>query len=458
MMKACSAPVPSLAILALALLFMRLFPLFLRGLAWVTGRVLGGLAIVLALRQLARAPAVYSGALLLLVLTLSLATFSAAMARTLDRSLLDRELYRTGSDFLLSETGANTNWGNVADASASDGWVFVPVAEHLKVPGILAATRVGAYPVSVVSAGSGTQSATLYGIDRLDFPKAAFFRSDFSPESLGTLMNRLAAEPDAVLVSSNLLAEQQVGVGERVNVSIGVYGERRTLQFTIAGVINYFPTYYPADDNHYLLVGNLEYLFEQLGGPFPYDVWIKTSADLDPQTLQNDLFQHDINVVSIRGSQEAIAKERDRPERAGLFGMLSVGFVAATLLTVLGFLLHSLISFRRQSIEFGVLRAIGLTLWQMTTMLACEQFLLIVVGVGVGTGVGIWVSERFIPFLEVGTSALAQVPPFVVQNDWHDLLGLYALAAAMLAVAVGAMIGLLVRLRIFEMIKLGDAV
>ncbi|HHX63857.1 MAG TPA: FtsX-like permease family protein, partial [Chloroflexi bacterium] len=93
--------VPSVTILAISLLFIRFFPLLMEFLAWATGQTVQAVAVVLALRQLARVSRQYTGALLLLVLTLSLATFTASMARTLDESLIHRMYYRTGSDYML---------------------------------------------------------------------------------------------------------------------------------------------------------------------------------------------------------------------------------------------------------------------------------------------------------------------------------------------------------------------
>ena len=106
----------------------------------------------------------------------------------------------------------------------------------------------------------------------------------------------------------------------------------------------------------------------------------------------------------------AIADEQRRPERQGLFGLLSVGFVAAALLTVLGFLLYALFSFRRRIIELGILRAIGLSAGQMTSFLAWELAFLILTGLVAGTVLGAWISNLFIPYLQVGTGPAAAHP------------------------------------------------
>jgi len=42
-----------------------------------------------------------------------------------------------------------------------------------------------------------------------------------------------------------------------------------------------------------------------------------------------------------------------------LLGLLSVGFITAAVLTVLGFILYAMFSFRRRFIELGMLRAVG---------------------------------------------------------------------------------------------------
>jgi putative ABC transport system permease protein len=462
--------VPSLTIFAVSLFIIRIFPLVMEFLAWLTGQFVGALSIVLALRQLARVSKQYTGALLLLVLTLSLATFTASMARTLDQSLVDRMYYRVGADYQLSEIGElpeEEGAGGEAAAPAPEqpgaismepkGWMFIPVNEHLKVEGIRAATRVGAYPASV-TIGRTTGRGTFYGVDRLDFPSVGFFRRDFSTNNLGVLMNRLALSDSAILVSPNFMADFALNAGDRVNITVSAWGERRSIEFIVADVIRYFPTYYPEQNNEYLYVGNLDYIFEQLGGMFPYDVWINTDPGADPVKIQDDLRELDIRVLTMSNSRGEIDKEQSRPERAGVFGILSVGFAAAALLTVLGFLLHSFISFRRRFIEFGVLRAIGLSLGQMLGFLGLEQIVLIAVGITSGTGLGIWVSQLFIPFLQVGTAKHIDVPPFVVLIAWDDIVKIYAVFAAMLLLAVAGMIWFLMRLRIFEAVKLGEAV
>ena len=153
-----------------------------------------------------------------------------------------------------------------------------------------------------------------------------------------------------------------------------------------------------------------------------------------------------------------IAGEQGRPERQGLFGLLSVGFLAAAALTVLGFLVFAVVSFQRRFIELGMLRAIGLSVGQMSAYLAGEQAVLILTGLGIGTLLGFVASVLFIPYFQVGSDKFALVPSFVVQIAWNQLGTIYAIFAIMFVLAVVVLSLLMVRMKIFEAVKMGEAI
>ena len=94
--------VPALGIFALTLFFLRLLPWFMSFLAWLIGRMGGGVGLLLATRQLARSAGFYTAPMILLVLTLSLSAFTATLAQTLDDHLFDQTYYRYGADMYLS--------------------------------------------------------------------------------------------------------------------------------------------------------------------------------------------------------------------------------------------------------------------------------------------------------------------------------------------------------------------
>ncbi|NPV09970.1 MAG: FtsX-like permease family protein [Anaerolineae bacterium] len=465
--------VPALFMFAASLVFIRFFPLVMSFLAWLVQR-LGNVPMVLAIRHLARSASFYTGPLLLLILTLSLAAFTGSMARTLDQHNSDSVYYRVGSDMRLVELGESTEdsegpgtaIGGAAGGSGSQTqaaedplgattvkWLFLPVTEHLRASGVRAATRVGRFGATANLGGASAQLA-LVGVDRVDFPRVAYWRSDFAPRSLGGLMNSLAVDTAALIVDRRFLADYAIGLGDKVRLSISASGLGGQADFTIVDYMDYFPGVYPEDG--YFAVANLDYVHERIGGQVPYDVWLRTDAAYEGAEVVDNVEDVGLLVLSYDDARQLIKEYERQPERTGTFGILSVGFVTSALLTVLGFLLYSLVSFQRRFIELGILRAIGLSIGQMSAFLALEQAFLIGTGLVVGTGLGVWASSLFIQFLQVGAGKYALTPPFEVQVAWGAIANIYGVFLAMFVFAVVTMIYMLVRMRIFQAVKLGE--
>ncbi|HSF81211.1 MAG TPA: FtsX-like permease family protein [Anaerolineales bacterium] len=457
---------PTLFILAASLLVARLLPRLLAGLAWLATQVRWTVP-VLALRQLSRSSSSHMGPLVLMVITLSLAAFVASMAHTFDRSLEDSIYYEIGADLNLVESGEYTGDTGINQPGppgtpeqqptrASDGpavWNMLPVSDHLNLPGVQAAARVGRYEAEL-QAGGRHNRGRLIGLDRTDFPNVAFFRDDFAPEPLVGLMNRMALEPSALLIDRSTWERLSLSPGDQVQLNITFSSERRTLSFKAAGFMDYFPSLYPSEGPFF--IGNLDYIFESFGGLLPYDVWLRTTPGTDTRDVVRGLNEMGVTVVRAQDVRQALQQTYTTPSRQGVLGLLSTGFLAASLLTVIGFLVYALLSFHQRFIQLGVLRAIGLSVSQMGAALALEQSLLVFTGMAAGTGIGIMAAYLFIPHLPMVVSARADILPSVVQIAWVDILRLYAAFGAMFAFGVGTTLASLRKMKLFQAVKLGE--
>jgi putative ABC transport system permease protein len=221
------------------------------------------------------------------------------------------------------------------------------------------------------------------------------------------------------------------------------------------GTFDLFPTWYPEQDGP-LFVGNLNHLFEEAGNQYPYEVWLNLEEGAKATGVLGAIREANPMVSRWDVAASEVAGERDRPERQGLLGFLSIGFVAAALLTVLGFLLYALFSFRQRFIELGILRAIGLSSGEMTSFLAWELAFLIAAGLGLGTLLGVWTSEFFIPYLQVGSGPSVRIPPYEVQIAWPAIFRIWALFGALFVIALVVLAALLMRMRVFQAVKLGE--
>jgi putative ABC transport system permease protein len=459
---------PALLVLALALLALRIVPRVLALLAWALGALPG--ALPTALRFLARAPSAYSGPLLLMICTLSLAVFGASMARTLDRHSHDRARYSAGADVRLAYnvvastetrlvTGAVPSSGSAQAsaapiASSGPDYLSIPTEEFTQLPGVRSAARVAPSNVYVAAGNGPEERGVFLGVDRLALPAVLTrsWRPDYAGEPLGALMNRLADSPAAALVSARYAAQRGLREGDRIILKMNDVGQTQEIPFTIAGLVNYFPTLYA--DSGPFVIGNLDYSFEEQGRPYPYEVWLDLEPGTRLEAIEAAAYGYELELRDTPA--ELVQVDQLRPERQGLFGLLSVGFLAAVLVAIIGFLAQTLLSFQRRLSELGVLRAIGMTTGQLARLLICEQALVIGIGCAIGTALGVLSSRLFTPFLQVRTGAFPDAPPFVPRIAWDQIGLFYAAAAGLLLCTTGLTLALLWRMRLFEALKLGE--
>jgi putative ABC transport system permease protein len=459
--------VPSLGIFALTLFVLRVMPAFMAALARVLTRT-RSVGLLTAARYLARSPAFYNAPLVLLIFTLSLSAFTASIAQTLDHHLSKQMYYETGADLNLQEYGNTYN----SEDNLTPVYTFAPLEDYQRIPGVKTASWVGRYPASIMKTDGTPQSAIYLGIDRATFPQVAYWQPSFSSAAQGALMNALAQYPNGVLVSRDFLKEENLKLGDYVTVNVKGNKWATALKVIIVGLVDLFPSWYP--EKGPLVVGNIDYLFERAGGQYPHELWVTTAPQANPEDIvyavrgytividqgadQKRLVPDGLNTF-IKGWASATQKitgEQRRPERQGLFGLLSVGFVTAALLTVLGFILYAMFSFRRRFIELGMLRAVGLSARQMAALLASELTFLIAIGLLVGTALGVLFSRWFIPFLQVGASLSALYPPFIVEVAWGSIVQMYVLFGLLFIGALSVLAALLMRMKIFQAIKLGE--
>ncbi|MCS6840165.1 MAG: ABC transporter permease [Roseiflexus sp.] len=457
---------PALLCFALGLLALRLIPLILEGLARLA-TIPAWVAPLVTLRALARQTDSYRGALLLLILTLSLATYSSTMADTLDGAMRTELTYQVGAMTQLFETGESAERGRPnqpgrppqqsrrdIDIREEARFLFVPVSEHLQAPGVRAAARVGRYD-AFVNVGASNRQAQLIGIDRTDFPKVItrFDRAWGGGESLGGLMNLLARYPNGALVSRDLLGEG-LRVGDALPATLQLYGDQREVRFRIVAAIDLWPGFYPQDGP--IIVANLNYIFDEMGGQYPYDVWIARDPAIPLEEVVAGVRGLGIPVIDVLDSATLIAREQARPQRQGLFGVLTIGFLTAGVLTLLGFLVAGFITARRRAIELGMLRALGLSGSGVAAALVLEQLLLIGAGLAAGSGIGALAALLIVPFMQVGVGPYPGVPAYPPRLAWESMTSIYAAFGVTLLLSLLALGASLARIRLFQAVKLGD--
>ncbi len=454
---------PALIVFCAALLAMRLFFLLMRLFDLIARRV-RWVPLHLSLRQLSRAGQYAITPLLLIVVALALGIYTIALAASLDQWLIDRIYYRVGSDlsFLPMPLGSNSSESS-SDEPVDMSWVPTNT-EFSELAGVKSAGRVGRYPLRLPGQGDDEVRGHFLGVDRADFATIAWFRRDFADQSLGALMNLLALDGANVLVPQLYLDLTKRRLGETISLQVTLDDLVVTEEFKIVGAYHYFPTVYEDDPT---IIGNLDQLFLLAGLDFPYNVWIQTdeSAQVVPVSLQDAPTRSELlrkvedemglDAGQPRDAHMLVAQEQAKFERVGIYGTLSVGFLAATGMAVLALLIYSYASLQERLYQFGVLRAIGLRKRQVLSQVVIEYGILILFGALAGWWIGVQTVQLFAPFFRItGVSEIALPPllPVIPQNQIMMLVTFFAVTmiAVETLVIASALAG-----RLFNVLRMG---
>ena len=443
--------VPGLFIITFALIAMRFFPLLMRGFdqlarwtKWLSG--------YLALRQLGRQSHAYINPLLLVIVSLALGVYTLSMAASMDHWLEDRVYHQVGADLTFMPFSESAAMGEQEPGAE---WV-PPIDEFKELPGVDHAARVGDYTTEIfLPSGSGNLQveARFMAIDRLDLPLTAWFRSDYARESMGGLMNRLATVPDGILVSQEFLDQNSLRIGDRLDLLVlPDIGVRVRDQFTIVGVYNYFPT---VESEPVVLVGNMEHIISYFGITMPHNIWLNLTPGADPDEVVKSVGTTGIDAIHVNTADEILNTAQAEMERVGVFGTLTVSFVAATLMAGLGLLTYSYASLHERLYQFSVLRAIGLQRREIISQVGLEYIVLTAYGAIAGVACGILAANLFVPFFRIGVGVGAPLPPMIpiiAQNQIAPLAIVFSLVMIILELII---ISSAFFSRIFDALRMG---
>lgn len=447
---------PSIFVLTGALLLTHLFPLIMRPLDQLGGRM-KSFPIYMALRQLHRQGGHYSSSLCLVMICLSLGAFYSSMALSLNEWLVERIRYQVGADYKFQQAmpppsmGGPSQFDPVANPEVANAWLL-PTSDYLAIPGVEQATRVGQFEASVRFSLGG--EPIFLGIDRLTLPGVIYYRDDFAQASLGELMNRLGMYPDGVLISRRFQQRSRLLEGQRLDMTVKVDYDRYDVNFLIVGVYDYFPTVYPADQE--VIIGNLDSLFAQVGKESFHQIWMKTDPVVDPASINEAVLGLGVYPVKQMDARALIILDEERVERIGLFGVLSVGFLATALLACLGLLVYTYSSLQGRLQQISVLRAIGIKTRQVLRMVSLEYAGVIVYGIVGGVVLGVLTSHLFVPFFRVSGDPVFALPPFIRHIDWSKIVWLTLAFLAILVLSQVIILGQATRRDIFQILRMGQ--
>ncbi len=465
-----------LFILGAGLLFVRGFPYVIRLAFWLGKRVWSP-EIYAAFISVGRTFGNEQYVVIFLVLTVSIGVYSSSTARTVNKHIEDNIRYSTGSGINLTpfwfgphafsdkvDPAQMTGFDVADEKRIEEGTARIPKREppyesYAALSGIASATKVFRRTDVTIQAGGGHRfKATLLAIIPHEFGEIAWFRSDLLPYPWHDYLNLMTRSPKAMLISRTVHNKHSIFKGDSFQLS---WDDHKPLEGLAYEIVDYWPTFnpYEQDDEDegsgFLIVANLTYV-QAMTGIEPYEIWLKKEAGVSSKDIYRDIYHRGLTVVSLKDAALDIVAHKNSPAIQGTNGMLTLGFLVTLAIALIGFLICWYLSIQKRTLQFGVMRAMGLPKRAIVVIIATEQLLITVPSVLVGIAIGGIAGQLFIPFLQLVESKTRQIPPFVVGALWRDYTNLLLFVLAMITLVFALMILLVSRIRIHQALKLGE--
>lgn len=398
---------PSLLLVAVALVFLRLWPLTLRlAAAWAQRGT--GLVRPFALWKLARDPIGPSRVLLLVSLASALSLFASLWGYSLQQRQAQMAHYQVGADVVLQV------------AVTADEAVFGEMAAQT---GVTASAPVYRNERVRVANNLGRQ-VELIAVDPANFDKVATFAPFISELTMAQVLPALTLDPNSpaipALFSRSALVEAHE-IGDKVAYVVGTM----PVIFEIRGFLQNFPAVTGP-----FLIANLPALeqkvdFGLLTEPWTgrKEAWLAVEAGATGQVV-GELAPFGVVLGSAESREAAMAGDLVAQEAMAAFRLN--GGVLLGLSVGLFWLVHFFAA-RSRRLEFAILQAGGLSPMQLWGLLSLEGGILTAVGLLVGAGIGYGLAVGLRPFLApVLATAVGGDSVREIAVPWAELLGLYS--------------------------------
>lgn len=490
--------IPAFFVLGLGLCLLRLYPWLIR-LIYLIGRRWWPPSLYYTLIQVGRTSASFKFIMVFMIITIATGIFSASANRTINKNVADKIDYRIGADItmkirwendappvLLSGGAGSEDLDTAGETVSSNNGApqktqytepsFLPFTQ---MPEVEHAAKVfikkdASYYASAKNDAGASKlqeqgKVELMGIDTYEFGMTAWMRDGLLDYSFNSYLNLLASEPTAVLISRSMASQHGLNTGDLIQ--IGWYGAD-TAEFIVYGIVDYWPTWNPgaggasqsaADDGGSaaaaampnLVIGNLSYIQSSVALE-PYEVWLKLKEGSSSRNVYQAITDKSYDITSLADANQERIRAVNDPFQLAINGVMTLDFLISIIITFVGFLLYWVLSLLARTLQFGILRAMGISFFQLIGMLVAEQLLISGAAILLGVVTGNLTSRLFVRLFEMSFDPKKQILPFEVTFQSSDQVGLYMIVTAMMVLGIGILGFTVSRIRIHQAVKLGE--
>ena len=443
----------SMFILGAAMFVVRIFPLVIK-VIFVVFKKIWSPAMYASFLRMLRSRSNQNFIMIFLILTMALGIFSAETAHTINRNAEDKIRYVNGADVIVSESWAEMTMGSTGVDDQEIVFTEPDFTKYHDMDEDALMTRV-LYRGNVSIAGASSITSSLLGINTKEFGEVVEMKDGLLSEHWYHYLNAMSQDPEGVLVSTSFRDELGYKLGDRIS-----YRENNvdTIRGVIYGFVDYWPGMTPPeageDGTSYFIIANLS-LVQMKWGVQPYEIWMKNLGD-SSQYIYDFAEKHQISFQKFVDTNADIIELKNDPVFQGTNGVLTVGFIVVLVLCSVGFLIYWILSIQSRALQFGIFRAMGMTMREVLSMLFNEQLFISGVSIAAGVGVGKMASKLFVPIIQMAYSSAEQIIPLEIQSAANDTLKLYIVVGLVMIVCMVILGWMIKKIKIAQALKLGE--
>ncbi len=387
---------PLLMIVAVVLLFLRIFPLLLKGMISLVARGRG--VAILALIQLQRSARLATYFIIILTLTLSFTIFSLIFSASQQQHMIDTAAYQVGADFS----------GQLPSFALGQSYeTLEQMYQHI--PGVAAAC-VG-YRTSLGPRSGDVLPVQTFAVNSATFAQTALWTQQDSTQPLSTLMKSLqqyrssGIKQDVVyaLVDQSMWTAFHLHKGTPFTLPASDMGSTN-IHFIALDEVSHVPGAYDAlPDGYGMLVDyqNFATVYAKdmsITLVSPNYIWLKSNSN-NIARVRTALTQGSLQLVSLLDRQAVLSTAYKSALFIAITGTLGVNTVIALFLGIITTMCIMWTSVVRRQLDFSVKIALGMTKRQLAYLLLWEFSLIYIVALVLGTVLGVALSQIVTPLI-----------------------------------------------------------
>lgn len=480
----------SLFLLGASLVALRVIP-FILNLIFKSGKDKWSPSVYASFLRVLRTRNKQQFIMVFLMITLSLGIFNAYSARTINTNAQDKIRYTNGADVVLME-----QWGEEEeeeeksstdlpeDVEEREQFPDMPEMENGEsvktetditepdfekfqlIEGVEHVTKVymdeaATVPVAAKESGVDAQQITIMGINTKGLGETGWFKDGLLQKHWYYYLNAISKNSSAILVSQNFKTVLGYNIGDVLTYTTG---NGNAVRGVIYGFVEYWPGYNSVqltvnadgsetEGDRFMIVANLSKI-QAVDGVLPYYVWLDVNGSTQP--VYDFIGENKMKLEYFTDSYADIISLKNEPVIQGTNGILTVSFIVVLLLCGVGFLIFWVLSIRSRALQFGIFRAMGMSMKEILIMLFGEQLFITGSSLIVGALIGLIGSYLYIPLIQIAYGSADSVIPLSIEPAVSDLVKIFVVVAIIIGVCMVVLGNIIKDIKISQALKLGE--